>query len=151
MLSIQMLLLLMATLRIIACFHVPLTVVHQELNTYLSQKKALLLTLFVELWISLLYLIHFGAVHYALVCPQPPPTATPEQIRKFKEVTAPSVLKKRVSIKGKTVREAQKTFRITDPNQFLEAGTYLHVHVHPDRSSSVFHHPNCTKGSKENW
>ncbi|KAF2304646.1 hypothetical protein GH714_037257 [Hevea brasiliensis] len=26
-------------------------------------------------------LIHFGAVHYALVCPQPPPTATPEQVR----------------------------------------------------------------------
>ncbi|CAI0407154.1 unnamed protein product [Linum tenue] len=78
-------------------------------------------------------LIQFGAVHYALVCPQPPPTATPEQIRIFKEVTAPSVLKKRGCIKGKTVREAQKTFRITRPDEFVEAGTYLRVHVHPKR------------------
>ncbi|KAJ9169068.1 hypothetical protein P3X46_020536 [Hevea brasiliensis] len=78
-------------------------------------------------------LIHFGAVHYALVCPQPPPTATPEQVRLFEEFTAPSVLKKRSSIKGKTVREAQKTFRITHVEQFLEAGTYLRVHVHPKR------------------
>ncbi|KAK3432003.1 hypothetical protein EUGRSUZ_E04102 [Eucalyptus grandis] len=78
-------------------------------------------------------LIHFGAVHYALVTPQPPPTATPEQIRVFKEVTKPSVLRKRASIKGKTVREAQKTFRITDPGQFVEAGMYLRVHVHPKR------------------
>ncbi|XP_060675236.1 RNA pseudouridine synthase 6, chloroplastic [Ziziphus jujuba] len=78
-------------------------------------------------------LIHFGAVYYALVCPQPPPNATPEQINVFKEVTAPSVLKKRASIKGKTVREAQKTFRITHVDQFVEAGTYLRVHVHPKR------------------
>ncbi|KAI4298659.1 hypothetical protein L6164_032192 [Bauhinia variegata] len=78
-------------------------------------------------------LIQFGAVYYALVCPQPPPTATPEQIRIFKEVTEPSVLKKRASIKGKTVREAQKTFRITHADQFVEAGTYLRVHVHPKR------------------
>ncbi|XVE87821.1 hypothetical protein DITRI_Ditri19aG0018900 [Diplodiscus trichospermus] len=78
-------------------------------------------------------LIHFGAVYYALVCPQPPPSATPEQIRIFKEVTAPSVLSKRASIKGKTVREAQKTFRITHVDQFVEAGTYLRVHVHPKR------------------
>ncbi|KAE7995466.1 hypothetical protein FH972_000253 [Carpinus fangiana] len=78
-------------------------------------------------------LIHFGAVYYALVCPQPPPSATPEQIRAFEEVTAPSVLKKRVSIKGKTIREAQKTFRITRVDQFIEAGTYLRVHVHPKR------------------
>ncbi|MQL73729.1 hypothetical protein Taro_006089 [Colocasia esculenta] len=78
-------------------------------------------------------LIHFGAVYYALVCPTPPPTATPEQIEIFKKVTAPSVLQKRASIKGKTVREAQKTFRITHPNEFVEAGTYLRVHVHPKR------------------
>ncbi|KAM1108555.1 hypothetical protein ACFX13_005263 [Malus domestica] len=78
-------------------------------------------------------LIHFGAVYYALVCPLPPPTATPEQMRVFKEVTAPSVLKDRASIKGKTVREAQKTFRITHPDQFVETGTYLRVHVHPKR------------------
>ncbi|XP_048447086.1 RNA pseudouridine synthase 6, chloroplastic [Pyrus x bretschneideri] len=78
-------------------------------------------------------LIHFGAVYYALVCPRPPPTATQEQMRVFKEVTAPSVLKDRTSIKGKTVREAQKTFRITHPDQFVETGTYLRVHVHPKR------------------
>ncbi|KAM1005118.1 hypothetical protein ACFX2I_005213 [Malus domestica] len=78
-------------------------------------------------------LIHFGAVYYALVCPRPPPTATPEQMRVFKEVTAPSVLKDRASIKGKTIREAQKTFRITHPDQFVETGTYLRVHVHPKR------------------
>ncbi|KAF7840649.1 RNA pseudouridine synthase 6, chloroplastic isoform X1 [Senna tora] len=78
-------------------------------------------------------LIQFGAVYYALVCPQPPPTATEEEIRIFKEATEPSVLKKRSSIKGKTVREAQKTFRITHVDQFVEAGTYLRVHVHPKR------------------
>ncbi|OVA11109.1 Pseudouridine synthase [Macleaya cordata] len=78
-------------------------------------------------------LIHFGAVYYALVCPKPPPSATPEQIKIFKEVTEPSVLRNRTSIKGKTVREAQKTFRITHVNEFVEAGTYLRVHVHPKR------------------
>ncbi|GKV16052.1 hypothetical protein SLEP1_g26759 [Rubroshorea leprosula] len=78
-------------------------------------------------------LIHFGAVYYALVCPQPPPSATLEQIKIFKEVTAPSVLRKRASIKGKTIREAQKTFRITHVDQFVEPGTYLRVHVHPKR------------------
>ncbi|GAV85190.1 PseudoU_synth_2 domain-containing protein [Cephalotus follicularis] len=78
-------------------------------------------------------LIQFGAVHYALVCPRPPPTATPEQIKVFKEVTDPLLLRKRASIKGKTVREAQKTFRITNVDEFVEAGTYLRVHVHPKR------------------
>ena len=78
-------------------------------------------------------LIHFGAVFYALVCPKPPPTATPEQIKLFKEFTAPSLLKSRASIKGKTVREAQKTFRITHVDQCVETGTYLRVHVHPKR------------------
>uniref|UniRef100_A0A804MTQ6 Pseudouridine synthase RsuA/RluA-like domain-containing protein n=1 Tax=Zea mays TaxID=4577 RepID=A0A804MTQ6_MAIZE len=81
----------------------------------------------------LLYLIEFGAVYYALVAPQPPPYASPEHFRLFREVTEPSVLRRRASIKGKTVREAQKTFRVTDPNQRLEAGTYLRVHVHPKR------------------
>ncbi|CAN6546664.1 unnamed protein product [Malus baccata var. baccata] len=38
-------------------------------------------------------LIHFGTVFYALVCPWPPPTANPEHMRVYKEVTAPSVLK----------------------------------------------------------
>ncbi|CAI8590718.1 unnamed protein product [Vicia faba] len=78
-------------------------------------------------------LIHFGAVHFALVCPKPPPTATAEQIRVFKQVTDPLVLRKRGSIKGKTIREAQKTFRVTDGDQFVEPGTYLRVHVHPKR------------------
>ncbi|XP_062189695.1 RNA pseudouridine synthase 6, chloroplastic-like isoform X2 [Phragmites australis] len=78
-------------------------------------------------------LIKFGAVYYALVAPQPPPYAAPEHVRIFREVTEPSVLRRRASIKGKTVREAQKTFRVTDPNQHLEAGTYLRVHVHPKR------------------
>ncbi|XP_052183894.1 RNA pseudouridine synthase 6, chloroplastic [Diospyros lotus] len=78
-------------------------------------------------------LIHFGAVYYALVCPVPPPTATPEEIRTYKEATDPSILRKRPSIKGKTVREAQKTYRITHVNEYVEAGTYLRVHVHPKR------------------
>ncbi|KAL5197859.1 hypothetical protein ABZP36_001371 [Zizania latifolia] len=78
-------------------------------------------------------LIKFGAVYYALVAPQPPSYAAPEHVRIFREVTDPSVLRRRASIKGKTVREAQKTFRVTDPNQRLEAGTYLRVHVHPKR------------------
>lgn len=72
-------------------------------------------------------------MYYALVCPKPPPNATPEQIETYKEFTAPSILKKRASIKGKTVREAQKTFRITQVDEFVEAGTYLRVHVHPKR------------------
>ncbi|PKI32737.1 hypothetical protein CRG98_046873 [Punica granatum] len=54
-------------------------------------------------------------------------------MRIYKEVTDPVVLKSRASIKGKTVREAQKTFRITEPNQFVEAGSYLRIHVHPKR------------------
>ncbi|GFZ06321.1 pseudouridine synthase family protein [Actinidia rufa] len=78
-------------------------------------------------------LIHFGAVYYALVCPEPPLTATPEELRIYKEATAPSVLRNRPSIKGKTFREAQKTFRITHVNKFVEPGTYLRVHVHPKR------------------
>lgn len=78
-------------------------------------------------------LIQFGAVYYSLVCPKPPPTASPEQIKVYEEVTDPSVLRKRASIKGKTVREAQKTFRITRPDEIVEAGTYLRVHVHPKR------------------
>ncbi|OWM83484.1 hypothetical protein CDL15_Pgr012965 [Punica granatum] len=87
-------------------------------------------------WNTLIWcdgIFEFGAVHAALVCPQPPPSATPEQMRIYKEVTDPVVLKSRASIKGKTVREAQKTFRITEPNQFVEAGSYLRIHVHPKR------------------
>ena len=72
-------------------------------------------------------------MYYALVAPQPPPYAAPEHVRIFREVTEPSLLRGRASIKGKTVREAQKTFRVTDPSQRLEAGTYLRVHVHPKR------------------
>ncbi|PWA76183.1 pseudouridine synthase family protein [Artemisia annua] len=78
-------------------------------------------------------LIHFGAVHYALVCPKPPSTATQEEIKLYKEFTRPSVLRKRSSIKGKTVREAQNTSRITHVDQLVEAGTYVRVHVRPKR------------------
>lgn len=78
-------------------------------------------------------LIHFGAVYCALVCPNPPPTATSEQFKIFKKVTAPAALKKRASLKGKTVREAQKTFRIANASEYVEAGSYLRVHVHPKR------------------
>ncbi|KAL8492403.1 hypothetical protein ACS0TY_023840 [Phlomoides rotata] len=78
-------------------------------------------------------LIHFGAVFFALVCPDPPLSATPEQIKVFKEFTDPSFLRTRSSIKGKTFREAQKTFRITRSDEFVEVGTYLRVHVHPKR------------------
>lgn len=84
-------------------------------------------------WRYVADLIHFGAVYYALVCPNPPPTATPQQFRAFKEATALEVLKTRMSIKGKTVKEAQKTYRITQVNEFVEPGTYLRVHVHPKR------------------
>ncbi|KAM4101859.1 hypothetical protein ACJW30_05G177900 [Castanea mollissima] len=131
--TLLLLLLLMATLNIIGYFHVPQTMARQELNTWLSQKVGLFKNISVKLWIFLRHLIHFGAVYYALVCPKPPPSATEEQIRIFKEFTAPSVLRKRASIKGKTIREAQKTFRITHVDQFVEAGTYLRVHVHPKR------------------
>ncbi|XP_042064600.1 RNA pseudouridine synthase 6, chloroplastic-like isoform X3 [Salvia splendens] len=78
-------------------------------------------------------LIHFGAVFYALVCPVPPRTATHEQIKAFKKFTDPSLLRNRSSIKGKTIREAQKTFRITCTDEFVESGTYLRVYVHPRR------------------
>ncbi|XP_047950375.1 RNA pseudouridine synthase 6, chloroplastic-like isoform X4 [Salvia hispanica] len=78
-------------------------------------------------------LIHFGAVFYALVYPVPPRTATYEQIKAFKKYTDPSLLRNRSSIKGKTLREAQKTFRITRTDEFVETGTYLRVYVHPRR------------------
>ncbi|KAK1426567.1 hypothetical protein QVD17_15243 [Tagetes erecta] len=78
-------------------------------------------------------LIHFGAVHYALVCPKPPSTATTEEIKLYKEFTKPSVLRNRPSIKGKTTREAQKTFRVTQVDQLVETGTYVRVHVRPKR------------------
>lgn len=72
-------------------------------------------------------------MHYALVCPKPPSTATHEEIKLYKEFTKPSVLRKRPSIKGKTVREAQKTFRITHIDEYVEEGTYVRVHVRPKR------------------
>nr|XP_043608978.1 RNA pseudouridine synthase 6, chloroplastic-like [Erigeron canadensis]XP_043608980.1 RNA pseudouridine synthase 6, chloroplastic-like [Erigeron canadensis] len=78
-------------------------------------------------------LIHFGAVHYALVCPKPPSTATHEEIKLYKEFTKPSILRKRPSLKGKTVREAQNTSRISHIDQFVEEGTYVRVHLRPKR------------------
>ncbi|KAL9236913.1 hypothetical protein vseg_011526 [Gypsophila vaccaria] len=78
-------------------------------------------------------LIRFGAVHYALVHPEPPASATLEEIRVYKKFTSPTFLRHRQSIKGKTVREAQKTFRITHADEMVEVGTYLRVYVHPRR------------------
>ncbi|XP_021867453.1 RNA pseudouridine synthase 6, chloroplastic [Spinacia oleracea] len=78
-------------------------------------------------------LIHFGAVYYALICPDPPVTATPEQVVLYKQFTSPELLKQRRSTKGKTFREAQKTFRVTRIEENFEVGTYLRVHVHPKR------------------
>ncbi|KAG2269716.1 hypothetical protein Bca52824_064271 [Brassica carinata] len=60
------------------------------------------------------------------------------QVKLFKEVTSPLVLRKRSSIKGKTVSEAQKTFCISNANQYVEAGTYLRVHAHPKRSPRCY-------------
>ncbi|GAB4826617.1 hypothetical protein Ancab_033511 [Ancistrocladus abbreviatus] len=78
-------------------------------------------------------LIRIGAVYYALVPPKPPPTATLEQIRLYEQFTAPEFLKERHSMKRKTLREAQKTFRITHVDAYVEPGTYLRVYVHPRR------------------
>lgn len=78
-------------------------------------------------------LIRFGAVFYAFVCPDPPASATPEQIRLYEQFTSPEFLKQRRSAKGKTFREAQKTFRVTQVDEHFEVGTYLRVHVHPKR------------------
>ncbi|KAK4258977.1 hypothetical protein QN277_005362 [Acacia crassicarpa] len=82
---------------------------------------------------SVAELIRLGAVYYALVSPQPPSTAPQEQIRIFREATEPSVLRKRSSIKGMTIQQAQKTYRVTNVDQFVEAGTYLRVYVYPKR------------------
>ncbi|KMS96730.1 hypothetical protein BVRB_8g200350 [Beta vulgaris subsp. vulgaris] len=78
-------------------------------------------------------LIHFGAVYYALVHPEPPTTATPEQVQVYENFTSPLLLKKRRSLKGKTIPEAQRTFRITHVDEHVEVGTYLRVYVHPRR------------------
>ncbi|XP_021719665.1 RNA pseudouridine synthase 6, chloroplastic-like [Chenopodium quinoa] len=78
-------------------------------------------------------LIRFGAVYYALICPEPPVTATPEQVQLYQQFTSPELLLHRRSIKGKTFREAQKTFRVTRIEEFFEVGTYLRIHVHPKR------------------
>ncbi|XP_021719667.1 RNA pseudouridine synthase 6, chloroplastic-like isoform X1 [Chenopodium quinoa] len=78
-------------------------------------------------------LIHFGAVYYALVHPEPPATATPEQVQVYEKFTSPHLLKQRQSLEEKTVSEAQKTFRITHVNENVEVGTYLRVYVHPRR------------------
>ncbi|KAH9603515.1 hypothetical protein KSS87_004731 [Heliosperma pusillum] len=78
-------------------------------------------------------LIRFGAVHYALVPPEPPATATLEEIKAYKKFTSPGFLRHRQSILGKTIREAQKTFRITHTDEVVEVGTYLRVYVHPRR------------------
>lgn len=78
-------------------------------------------------------LIHFGAVHYALVHPKPPATASPEQIQLYERFTSPLFLKQRKSLKEKTIKEAQKTYRMTHVDEYVEVGTYLRVYVHPRR------------------
>ncbi|XP_074272049.1 RNA pseudouridine synthase 6, chloroplastic-like isoform X2 [Silene latifolia] len=78
-------------------------------------------------------LIRFGAVHYALVHPDPPATATLEEVKVYKKFTSRGFLRNRQSIIGKTIREAQKTFRITHTDEMVEVGTYLRVYVHPRR------------------
>lgn len=79
-------------------------------------------------------LIHFGAVYYALVCPPPPKgSLSAAQMELYKKASALSQNKKRPSLKGKTLVEAQKAFRITSIYEGIEAGTYLRVHVHIKR------------------
>ncbi|BBN16676.1 hypothetical protein MPTK1_7g08400 [Marchantia polymorpha subsp. ruderalis] len=78
-------------------------------------------------------LVEFGAVHYALLCPSPPPTATTEQLEVYKQFSFLQDHKARPSCKGKTAREAQKTYRVIRKDLYLEAGSYLRVHVHPKR------------------
>jgi hypothetical protein len=88
-------------------------------------------------------LVDFGAIHYALLCPAPPPTSTPEQFELYKQFSLLQDHSKRPSLKGKTVREAQKTYRVSSKDQELEAGTYMRVHVHPKRSPR-YSLPLCT-------
>jgi hypothetical protein len=80
-------------------------------------------------------LIKFGAVHYSLECPTPPASASAEQLELYNRVLQFRAARKkeRASLKGKTLREAQKTHRITSGKEHVEAGTYLRVHVHPKR------------------
>ncbi|KAG6543561.1 hypothetical protein Mapa_015055 [Marchantia paleacea] len=78
-------------------------------------------------------LVEFGAVHYALLCPSPPPTATTEQLEVYKQFSFLQDHNARPSCKGKTAREAQKTYRVISKNLYLEAGSYIRVHVHPKR------------------
>ncbi|KAG0587660.1 hypothetical protein KC19_2G181400 [Ceratodon purpureus] len=85
-------------------------------------------------------LIRFGAVFYALECPTPPPSATPEQLELYNRVLKlrSSRKQERLSLKGKTLREAQKVHRITTPSEYVESETYLRVHVHPKRFPRVY-------------
>ncbi|CAM6106761.1 unnamed protein product [Calypogeia fissa] len=83
-------------------------------------------------------LVDFGAIHYALLCPAPPPTATPKQFELYKKFSLLQDHSKRPSLKGKTVREAQKTYRLLRKDKELEEGTYLRVHVHPKRSPRCY-------------
>ncbi|KAL2613481.1 hypothetical protein R1flu_025173 [Riccia fluitans] len=79
-------------------------------------------------------LIDFGAVHYALLWPTPPADTRPEQFELYKQL-APLYQDpvKRPYLKRKTIKEAQKTFRVTTRYLELDAGSYLRVHVHPKR------------------
>ncbi|KAG0626915.1 hypothetical protein M758_2G161300 [Ceratodon purpureus] len=100
----------------------------------------ILWTSFVKSFRFHLYLIRFGAVFYALECPTPPPSATPEQLELYNRVLKLRSTRKqeRLSLKGKTLREAQKVHRITTPSEYVESETYLRVHVHPKRFPRVY-------------
>ncbi|KAI5074552.1 hypothetical protein GOP47_0010513 [Adiantum capillus-veneris] len=79
-------------------------------------------------------LVDFGAIYHAVVCPPPPEgSLTPLQWQLYKKAVALSHDKKRPSLKGKTIAEAQKTSRITSIYEGIEAGSYLRVHVHLKR------------------
>lgn len=68
-------------------------------------------------------LIRFGAVYYALVHPEPPSTASSEQLQAYEKFTSPRLLKERQSLKRKTIREAQRTIRIMHADEIVEVGT----------------------------
>ncbi|KAH7434755.1 hypothetical protein KP509_06G033200 [Ceratopteris richardii] len=79
-------------------------------------------------------LVHFGGVYHALVCPPPPEgSLSPLQWQLYKKAVALSHDRKRPCLKGKTIAEAQKTFRLMSTYEGIEAGSYLRVHVHIKR------------------
>eukprot|EP00250_Pteridium_aquilinum_P010241 c19237_g1_i1 orf=375-1811(-) len=79
-------------------------------------------------------LVHFGAIYSAIVCPPPPKgSLTPVQWELYKKAVVLSHNKKRPSLKGISITEAQKTFRVASIHEGVEAGSYLRVHAHIKR------------------